>query len=719
MKVYKTNDIRNIALAGNAGSGKTTLAENMAFEGKKIQRRGSIDAKTTLSDYRPVEHEQEGSVFSSVLHTEWENIKINILDAPGALDFIGGAVSSIATADTTLLVLNTQNGVEVGSEIHWRLTEKFNKPVIIIANHLNHDKTNFEKTIEQAKEQFSNNVTIVQYPVNQGPDFNAIIDLITYKMYKWSADGSNPEVTDIPAEEADKAEELRTALIESAAENDESLMETFFENETLTEDEMRDGILKGILNRGMFPVLCTAAKPNMGTRRLLDFIKNALPSPADMPAAVTVDGTEVKPDASGPKSIFVFKTSVEEHLGEVLYFKVMSGEINESDDLINQSNQNKERISQIFAVNGKNRENLTSIIAGDIGATVKLKNTGNGDTLNEKGCNYKFKDIDYPNPKFRKAIRALSESDEEKLGEYLHRMRDEDPTYILEYSKELKQLIIHGQGDHHLNTLKWHLDNIFKIKTEFLAPKIPYRETITKAAQADYRHKKQSGGAGQFGEVHMIIEPYEEGKSEPSTYKINGKEYTVTVRDKDEIDLKWGGKLVFYNCIVGGVIDKNYMPAIIKGLMEKMENGPLTGSYARDIRVMVYDGKMHDVDSNEISFKIAGSKAFSDAFKKAGPKILEPIYDLEVTVPSENMGDVMSDLQGRRAIIMGMNSAKGFEVIKAKVPLAEITKYATALSSISGGRATFEMEFAEYAPVPGDIQTELIKAHEAEEEEDN
>ncbi len=718
MKVYKTNDIRNIALGGHAGSGKTTLAENMAFEGKKINRRGSIDTKTTLSDYRPAEHEQEGSVFSSVLHTEWQNTKINILDAPGALDFVGGAVSSIAVADTTVLVINSQNGIEVGTEIHWRLTEKFKKPVIIVANHLNHDKTNFDKTIEQAKEQLSGNVTIVQYPVNPGPDFNSIIDLITGKMYKWAADGSKPEVLDIPAEEADKFEELRTALIEAAAENDESLMETFFENETLTEDEMRDGILKGILNRGMFPVLCTAAKQNIGTPRLLDFIKNALPSPADMPPAETVDGKEVKPDPAGPKSMFVFKTSVEEHLGEVLYFKVMSGEIGESDDLINQTSQNKERISQIFAVNGKNRENLTSIFAGDIGATVKLKNTGNGDTLNEKGCDYKFKDIEYPNPKYRKAIRALSESDEEKLGEYLHRMRDEDPTYILEYSKELKQLIIHGQGDHHLNTLKWHLDNIFKIDTEFIAPKIPYRETITKAAQADYRHKKQSGGAGQFGEVHMIIEPYEEGKPEPSVYKINGKEYTLTVRDKDEIDLKWGGKLVFYNCIVGGVIDKNYMPAIIKGLMEKMENGPLTGSYARDIRVMVYDGKMHDVDSNEISFKIAGSKAFSDAFKQAGPKILEPIYDLEVMVPSENMGDVMSDLQGRRAIIMGMSSAKGFEVIKAKVPLAEITKYATALSSISGGRATFEMEFAEYAPVPGDIQTELIKAHEAEEEED-
>ncbi|NPA44749.1 MAG: elongation factor G [Chlorobi bacterium] len=719
MKVYNTGDIRNIAIAGNAGSGKTILAENFAFTGGKIQRRGTIDAKTTLSDYRPVEHEQQGSVYSSVLNTEWDGVKINILDAPGALDFIGGAVSSIAVADTTLLVLNAQNGVEVGAEIHWRTAAKFNKPVVIIANHLDHDQSNFVKTIDEAKERLSSSVTIVQYPVNAGPEFNAIIDLITNKMYKWNTDGSNPEVLDIPDSEKEKADELRMQLIEAAAENDDSLMETFFENDTLTEDEMRDGILKGILNRGLFPVLCTAAKNNMGTKRLMDFIKNALPSPLDMPAPVTADGKEVKFDANGPKSIFIYKTSVEEHLGEVLYFKVMSGTIEEGDDLINASNNNKERISQIFVVNGNKRENVSKIVAGDLGATVKLKYTSNDDTLNEKGTDFKFEGLPYPNPKYRKAIKALKESDEEKLGEYLHRLHDEDPTYILEYSKELKQLIIHGQGDHHLNTLKWHLDTIFKIETEFLAPKIPYRETITKAAQAYYRHKKQSGGAGQFGEVHMIVEPYEEGKPKPSTFKIGGKEYTVTVRDEDTIDLKWGGKLVFYNCIVGGVIEKNYMPAIIKGIMDKLENGPLTGSYARDIRVSVYDGKMHDVDSNEISFKIAGSKAFSEAFKNAGPKILEPIYNLEVTVPTENMGDVMSDLQGRRAIIQGMKSSKGFEIISAKVPLAEITKYATALSSISGGRATFEMEFDEYGPVPGDIQNELIKAYEAEQEDED
>ncbi len=717
MKVYKTEEIRNLAFAGNAGSGKTTLAEIMIFGGGKINRLGNIDSKTTVSDYRLAEHEQGGSVLSSVLHTEWKDIKINILDSPGALDFIGGAVSSISMADTTVLVINAQNGIEVGTEIHWRLTEKFNKPVIIVANHLDHDKTNFDKTIDDAKEKLGSGVVLVQYPVNQGPEFNSVIDVITMKMYKWGKDGGEPEVSDVPESEKEKAEGIRNELIEAAAENDDSLMEIFFEKETLTEDEMREGILKGILNRGLFPVFCTSAKHNMGSRRLMDFIKNAVPSPEKLPASKTINDEEVKCDPTGPKSIFVFKASVEEHLGEVLFFKVKSGTINESDDLINVNNSSKERISQIFAVNGQQREKLSSIVAGDIGATVKLKSTKGEHTLNEKGTDYEFPGIAYPNPKYRAAIKALSESDEEKLGEYLHRLRDEDLTYILEYSQELKQLIIHGQGEHHLNTLKWYLDKQFKIETEFIAPKIPYRETITKAAQADYRHKKQSGGAGQFGEVYMIIEPYEEGKSKPSTYKIGGKEYAMNVRDTQEIELKWGGKLVFYNCIVGGVIDNNFMPAIIKGLMEKMENGPLTGSYARDIRVCVYDGKMHQVDSNEISFKIAGSKAFSDAFKRAGAKIMEPIYDLEVMVPSNRMGDVMSDLQGRRSIIQGMSSKKGFEIISARVPLAEITKYATALSSISGGRATYEMTFAEYSQVPGDIQEKLIKDHSDEDEE--
>ncbi len=716
MKVYKTCDIRNIALIGNAGSGKTTLAESMAFAGKKIARRGAVESKNTLSDYRPIEQEFQGSVYASVLHTEFEGVKINILDAPGALDYIGGVVSSVYTSDAAVIVLNAQNGIEVGTEVHWRTVERLGKPVMFIVNHLDHDNSNFQKTLDEAKEKFGN-VALLQYPINAGPNFNSIIDLIKMKQYTWKDENSAPVISDIPAEEADQAEEYRNALIESAAESTEELMEKFFENGTLTEVELRQGILAGILTRSFFPLMCACAKKNYGTERIMEFIKNAMPSPLLAQKPKTKEGVEISAEETGKKSLFIFKTSVEEHLGEVMFFRVMSGTINEGDDLINENNGSKERLSQLFVSNGKMRESVPTVCAGDIAATVKLKSTKNEHTLNEKGTDRIFAGVPYPNPKYRAAIHAKSESNEEKMGEYLHKLAHEDPTYILEYSSELRQLILHSQGEHHLNTLKWHFDHTYKIDIEFLAPRIPYRETITKASQADYRHKKQSGGAGQFGEVHMIVDPYEEGKPAPSTFKIEGKEHTVTVRDTQEIQLKWGGKLIFYNCIVGGVIDTSYMPAIIKGLMEKIENGPLTGSYARDIRVSVYDGKMHDVDSNEMSFKLAGAKAFSMAFKKAGPKILEPIYDLEVMVPTDRMGDVMSDLQGRRAIIMGMNSEKGFEIIKARVPLAEISKYSTALSAITGGRATYEMAFAEYAPVPGEIQDKLIKEHESEEED--
>lgn len=715
MKTYTTDQIRNIVLVGNAGSGKTTLAESMLFEGKVIDRRGDVDSKNTASDYKEIEHHNGNSVFPSVLFTEYNGKKINIIDVPGLDDFVGGLFTGMAAADTALMVLNAQNGVEVGAEIHNRHLSKANKPMIIAVNHLDNEKANFEKTIETAKERFGQNVTIVQYPINAGVGFNAVIDVITMKMYKLGENGKM-DVADIPAEEADKAAEYQNELIEKAAENDEALMETFFENETLTEDEMRKGITLGLLQRGIFPVFCISAKKDMGVGRLLEFISNVAPAPNQMPNLKDKGGNEIKCDTAGKTSLHIFKTSTEQHIGEVNFFKVLSGKVTEGMDLTNSKTKNKERISQIFASAGKNRSKVSEMVAGDIGATVKLKATKTNNTLSVAGVD--MPDIYFPEPKFRTAVKSLSEGDEEKLGEALSRMHEDDPTIQVEYSKELKQIIVSGQGEYHLNILKWHLDNIFKIETEYISPKIPYRETITKAAQADYRHKKQSGGAGQFGEVHMIVEPYTEGASDPNMFKINGKEIKISIRNKEELKLSWGGMLIYYNCIVGGSIDARFMPAILKGIMEKMEEGPLTGSYARDIRVFVYDGKMHPVDSNEISFKLAGRNAFSIAFKNAGPKILEPIYDVEVLVPSDRMGDVMSDLQGRRAIVQGMSSEGGFEKISAKVPLAEMNKYSTTLSSLTGGRAMYSMKFAEYTAVPGDVQEELLKAYEAEQEED-
>ncbi|MBN1950800.1 MAG: elongation factor G [Bacteroidales bacterium] len=715
MKAYTTDQIKNIVLAGNAGSGKTTLAEAMLFEGKTIDRRGDIDSKNTSSDYRDIEHENGNSLFSSLLSTEFNGKKLNILDVPGLDDFVGGLATSMAAADTAVMLLNAQNGVEVGAEIHNRYLSMARKPMVIVVNHLDNEKANFEKTIESARERFGNSVTIVQYPIDTGLHFNAVIDVLTMKMYKLGENGQM-EAADIPESEADRAAELQNELVEKAAENDEKLMELFFENDGLTEDEMRSGITAGLLTRGIFPVFCVSAKKDMGVARLMQFLTNVAPSPNMIEAPKDNKGNVIACDSSAPTSAFVFKTSVEQHIGEVVFFKVMSGTIKEGMDLINSTTQNKERISQIMVSHGKNRSKIAALEAGDLGITVKLKGTRFGHSLSEKGI--AFEKINLPEPKFRTAIRTLTEGDEEKLGEALNRMHQEDPTIMIEYSKELKQIILSGQGEYHLNILKWHLDNQYKIETEFITPKIPYRETITKFAQADYRHKKQSGGAGQFGEVHMVIEPYTEGAKPKDMFKIDGKDMKVSVRGEDEHKLSWGGKLMYYNCIVGGSIDARFLPAILKGIMEKIETGPLTGSYARDISVYVYDGKMHPVDSNEISFKLAGRNAFAQAFKKAGPKILEPVYDVEVLVPSDRMGDVMSDLQGRRAIVQGMSSEGGFEKISAKVPLAEMNKYSTSLSSLTGGRAMYSMKFAEYAAVPGDVQEELLKAYEAEQDDE-
>ena len=718
MKVYQTNEIKNIALLGSSGSGKTTLVEAMLFESGVIKRRGSVAAKNTVSDYFPVEQEYGYSVFSTVLHVEWNNKKLNIIDCPGSDDFVGSTVTALNVTDTAIILLNGQYGVEVGTQNHFRYTEKLNKPVIFLVNQLDNEKCDYDNILEQLKEAYGSKVVPIQYPIATGPGFNALIDVLLMKKYSWRPEGGAPTIEDIPAEEMDKAMEMHKALVEAAAENDEGLMEKFFEQDSLTEDEMREGIRKGLIARGMFPVFCVCGGKDMGVRRLMEFLGNVVPFVSEMPKVENTDGKEVAPDVNGPESLYFFKTSVEPHIGEVSYFKVMSGKVREGDDLLNADRGSKERIAQIYVVAGGNRVKVEELQAGDIGAAVKLKDVKTGNTLNGKDCDYKFNFIKYPNSKYSRAIKPVNEADVEKMMTILNRMREEDPTWVIEQSKELKQTLVHGQGEFHLRTLKWRLENNEKLQVKFEEPKIPYRETITKAARADYRHKKQSGGAGQFGEVHLIVEPYKEGMPVPDTYKFNGQEFKITVRGTEEIPLEWGGKLVFINSIVGGSIDARFLPAIMKGIMSRLEQGPLTGSYARDVRVIVYDGKMHPVDSNEISFMLAGRNAFSEAFKNAGPKILEPIYDVEVFVPSDRMGDVMGDLQVRRAMILGMSSEKGFEKLVAKVPLKEMSSYSTALSSLTGGRASFIMKFASYELVPTDVQDKLIKDFEAKQTEE-
>ena len=717
MKVYPTQSIRNVVLLGNTKSGKTTLAETMLFEGKVIDRRGSVEAKTSVSDNTEIEQIYQRSIYPSLLYTEFMDNKLNIIDTPGSDDFVGGVISAFKVADTGIMVINAQQGVEVGTEILARYAEKHDKPLILAVNQLDHEKANFENALESLKQTFGKKVVIIQFPTETGPSFNSFIDVLKMKMYRFKDENGTREEMEIPAEFKDQAEEYHQELAEMAAENDESLMETFFENGVLTEDEIRKGLSIGLAQRDVMPLFCLSAKKDIGVKRLMEFIINVAPTP-DKSVQRLTDGEVVPCSVSGQASVFIYKTTIEQHLGEVSYFRVMSGKLTEGMDLVNHENGSKERVTALYAVAGKKKEKLSEIVAGDIGCTVKLKSVKTNQTLNGGNKEWVFEPIVFPPSKFRTAIKAKQEKDEEKLGEILNRAHAEDPTIKVQYSKELKQTILSGQGEHHINILKWHLNNTHKLEVDLFNPKIPYRETITKVATADYRHKKQSGGAGQFGEVHLLIEPVVEGVAANNRFKVDGKELVLNLKGKEEYTMDWGGKLEYYNCIVGGSIDARFMPAILKGIMEKMEEGPLTGSYARDIRVFVYDGKMHPVDSNEISFKLAGRNAFKEAFKKAGPKIMEPVYSVEVLVPSDCMGDVMSDLQNRRAMIEGMSSEKGFEVLKAKVPLAELNKYSTTLSSLTSGRATFTMTYSDYQQVPAEVQDKLLKDYEATEKED-
>ena len=719
MKLYQTNEIKNIALLGNDGSGKTTLTESLLYEAGIIQRRGRVSQGTTVSDYFPVEQDYGYSVFSTVYHVEYNNKKLNIIDCPGSDDFVGAAITALNVTDTAVLLLNGQYGPEVGTQNHFRYTEKLKKPVIFLVNQLDSEKCDYHNVLDRLQEIYGSKVVPVQYPINEGPEFNALIDVLLMKKYSWKPEGGAPIIEDIPAEEMEKATEMHKALVEAAAENDDTLMEKFFETEQLTEDEMREGIRKGLVTRSIFPVFCVCAGRDMGVRRLMEFLGNVVPFVDEMTKVHNTRGEEVPVVTDGPTSLYFFKTGIEPHIGEVAYFKVMSGSVKTGDELQNADRGSKERLGQIYVCAGANRQPVDQLNAGDIGCAVKLKDVKTGNTLNGKDTENRFDFIKYPNSKYSRAIKAVNESETEKMMAALLRMRQEDPTWIVEQSKELRQIIIHGQGEFHLRTLKWRLENNEKIQVRFEEARIPYRETITKASRADYRHKKQSGGAGQFGEVHLIVEPYAEGMPDPTLYTFGGQEFRMNIKGREEVDLPWGGKLVFLNSVVGGAIDARFMPAILKGVMDCMERGPLTGSYARDVRVVVYDGKMHPVDSNELSFMLAARNAFSMAFREAGPKILEPIYDLEVYVPADYMGDVMSDLQGRRALIMGMDSENGYQKLQAKIPLKELANYSIALSSLTGGRASFTTKFASYELVPSDIQQQLIAAHEAETKNDD
>jgi elongation factor G len=705
MQSHDSTHIKNVVLVGHSGSGKTTLAECMLFESGLINRRGSIAEKNTIGDYSDLEHERGNSVFSHIMFAEWKDTKINIIDTPGMDDFVGEVISAFKVADTGIMVMNAANGVEVGTEIIWEYADHLKKPMLFVANHLDEEKSDFDSLVEQAKERFGRKVTVVQYPVNQGLEFNAIIDVLNMVMYVFGPDGGKPEKKAIPADEMEKAMQLHNDLIETIAENDDTLMEKFFEKGTLEETDMQKGLLISIRDHQLFPLFCVCSKYNIGSGRLMSFIDYCCPSAAHMNPEKLTNGATLPCNSDNPAVAFVFKTMSEPHLGDMSYFKVCSGKVKVGDDLYNSSIDYTERISQLFLVQGKKREPVTEVLAGDIAATVKLKKTHTNNTLCAKGQSVEVVPIHFPEPKVQAAIEVHNKSDEEKMGMALNHIHEEDPTITIDHNMELKQTIVNAQGEMHLSMLKWKIEHLYNIKFDFVKTRIPYRETIQKTVRTDYRHKKQSGGAGQFAEVHMLVEPWYEGMPDPSD---------LTIRGREEYPLKWGGKLVYYNCIVGGSIDARFLPSILKGVMEKMENGPLTGSYVRDVRVCVYDGKMHPVDSNDMAFKIAGTMAFKAAFRDADPKILEPIYDLEILVPADMMGDVMGDLQTRRGIVMGMDTEGHYQKIKARVPLAELHDYSSTLRSFTQGRGKFNRRFAEYAPVPYDLQQKLLDAHKEE-----
>lgn len=716
MKNYDTKDIRNVVLLGSSKSGKTTLAEAMLYEGKVIDRRGSVEAKNTVSDNTEFEQVNQKSVFATPMYAEFMGTKFNIIDAPGSDDFSGGAIAAFKVCENGIMVVNAQQGVEVGTQIFARYAEDYNVPLIVAVNQLDSEKADWDKTIASLKETFGSKPVIIQFPVNPGTGFNAFIDVLKQKYYIFKDDNGTREEQDIPAEYQEQVDELRQTLIEKAAEGDDSLMEKYFEDSSLSEDEIRQGLGLGINKGDTMPVFCLSAKKDIGVKRLMEFTIKTASSPLGK-AEKTVEGGEIKCDPNGQPCVFIYKTDEEPHLGDVAYFKVMRGVLKEGADLVNTETGNTERFSAIYAVAGAKKEKVSQISAGDIGCVMKLKAGKTNATLSQAGGE-SITHMFFPASKYRCAVKSKDKNDDAKVGDALNRIAAQDPTIIVEHSKELRQIIIKGQGEQHINLVKWRLKNEFKLEVELEAPRIPYRETITKVATAQYRHKKQSGGAGQFGEVHMLICPIVEGVPFTNRFKIDGKETALNVKSQESFDLEWGGKLEFYNCIVGGAIDVGFMPAILKGINDKMTEGPLTGSYARDIRVYVYDGKMHPVDSKEIAFILAARNAFKEAFRNAGPKIMEPIYNVDIMTPNEYVGPCMSDLNGRRGMIVNQDMERGFTVLHARVPLAEMYRYSTALSSLTAGSATFTMKFAEYQQVPADVQTKLLEAYAAQEKEE-
>lgn len=692
---YTTENIRNIVLLGHHSSGKTTLAETMLFESGKISKRGSVENGDTISDYTFIEKDKEYSVFTSLMNIDWRGNKINLVDTPGSDDFIGEILSALKVTDTALLLLNSSAGVEVGTEVLWDTIQEEETPTILVINQLDHPKASYDNTLTQAQEHFGSGVLPIQFPVNEGEGFNTIIDALRMKMYVFPEGGGKPQKMEIPDEYMDRANAMHNAIVEAAAENDEELMELYFEKGSLSEEELTLGLRMALTNQQILPVFCVSALKNMGSGRVMGFINDIASGPQGMR---DIDGNMIECDVDGPALAFVYKTMTEPQVGRVSYFKVVSGKIQHGDELTNLSKGSSERINQLYVCYGKERTSVNELIAGDLGVSLKLKNTFTNDSLSAGKKLKPVKKIHFPEPLIRSAIKDPGKMEFEKMVKALHNLQEEDPTLTLEHNPELKQTLLHGQGQLHLDLAAYRIEKTDGIKVEFEEPKVPLRETITGRAEVNYRHKKQSGGAGQFAEINMRIEPYTDGAPLHSD---------LTIRNQKLIDLPQGGNLDFVWCIVGGAIDSRYMNAIEKGILMEMENGPLTGFPCQNIRVYITDGKMHSVDSNDMAFQIAASSGFKSAMQQANPIALEPIYELSILCSQDVMGDIMSDLQSRQGVIMGMDTVKNYQSIKAEVPLSELYQYSSTLRSLTQGKAKFSRKFKHYRRMSPEAQAAL------------
>jgi elongation factor G len=689
-KEYTIDKIRNIAVIGHGGSGKTTLTESLMFVAGAATRIGRIEDGSTISDYHADEIERKISINAAVLHADWQGTKINILDTPGYSDFTGEVLSSLRVSDLAVVIIKAVEGVEVGTEIVWDYAKKMNVPALLVVNKIDNENAEFDRAVAAANERFGHDAVLVQFPVNQGLPFDTVVDVLKMKMLKYNRDGSGKFTeSDIPANLKEKSEKLHEELIEKIAENDEALMNKFFEDGTLKDADLEKGFCAALLNRKIFPIFCVSASQGIGISPLMSYIITYGPSPKDRGKVKAVNpndkkGIEVETDGVKEPSLFVFKTVSEEHVGELSFFRVYSGTITAGLDLVNQSNGKSERLGQLFVMNGKERSEITKLVTGDIGAAVKLKDTHTNNTLSSRAFPVIYTPIDFPDPVIRMAIHSRSKGDEDRMANGLHSLHEEDPTFIITVDGQLSQTVIAGQGELHLLIVTKRLKLKYGVDVDLTEPKIPYKEAIRATApDVEYKHKKQTGGRGQYGHVHIKIEPKPRGAG-----------------------------FEFEDAVVGGVVPGRFIPAVEKGIVEVMQKGVLAGYEVVDLKVTIFDGTYHAVDSDEHSFKIAGAMAFRKGIMEAKPVLLEPINIIEVTVPEEYMGDVMGDLSGRRGKIQGMEAEGHFQKIKASIPMSEIHKYSTVLRSMTQGRGVYKTRFSHYDEMPREAAEKVIAESE-------